>query len=100
MSANSLYCLFRHLAYMRYFNASVSGGFRAGSVSSARSSVEPPLKSELFFMGNSEKMLAKWSTRTLSAKLNPLFKISGSAPDQLGYDYKLMAKWAGIFQTL
>ena len=30
------------------------------------------------FMGNSEKMLAKWSNRTPSAKLKPLFKIPGT----------------------
>ena len=37
------------------------------------------------FIGNSEKMLAKWLNRAPSAKLNPLFKFPGSAPDLYSY---------------
>ena len=43
-------------------------------------SVEPPLESNFIFMGNPEKMAGKMVKSNPSAKVNPLFKIPGSAP--------------------
>ena len=63
----------------------VGGGGRGGGWGGGGQSNHWSLK-YFIFMGNSDKILAKWTYRSPSADLNPLLKIPGSAPEaDLGF---------------